>query len=159
MEPRPDGLTEHTGNAASDMGHCPPEDTGEHMAQDARQEEQVRDRLRAERAAVLARAGAIGDELAAIVEAVASSNADDEHDPEGATLGFERAQVATLLHDAARRLVAVDRALARVDAGTYATCAGCGGPIAPGRLQALPTTDRCITCVASPDPARRTSRG
>lgn len=112
------------------------------------EEKARREQLLAERCAVVARARLIGDEFAAIVEAVAGSNADDEHDPEGATLGFERAQAAALLQQTAGRLAAVDGALARLDAGTYTTCTACGGPIDPDRLAALPATDRCIACAA-----------
>ncbi|MEO8437980.1 MAG: TraR/DksA C4-type zinc finger protein [Chloroflexota bacterium] len=44
------------------------------------------------------------------------------------------------------RLVLVDEALARLDAGTFGTCVRCGGPIAPERLKALPWASRCIEC-------------
>lgn len=37
-------------------------------------------------------------------------------------------------------------AIARIDAGTYGTCTGCGEPVAPGRLQALPWAADCISC-------------
>lgn len=39
-------------------------------------------------------------------------------------------------------------AIARIDRGRYTTCAGCGGEIAPARLEALPTTRFCIACAA-----------
>lgn len=42
----------------------------------------------------------------------------------------------------------VRAALARIDAGTWGVCAGCGEPIAPGRLQAMPTATHCIRCAA-----------
>ncbi len=41
---------------------------------------------------------------------------------------------------------AIDRALARIAAGSFGRCASCGHPIAPDRLQALPTADRCLKC-------------
>ncbi|HEX9813712.1 MAG TPA: TraR/DksA family transcriptional regulator [Myxococcota bacterium] len=37
-------------------------------------------------------------------------------------------------------------ALVRIREGTYADCAECGDPIAPGRLEALPYTSLCIDC-------------
>ena len=37
-------------------------------------------------------------------------------------------------------------ALARIENGTYGTCANCGEPIAPERLQARPIATRCIKC-------------
>ena len=51
-----------------------------------------------------------------IVAGSADSNADDEHDPEGSTLAFERAQVSALLLEARAYLSDLDRALARLDA-------------------------------------------
>jgi DnaK suppressor protein len=47
-----------------------------------------------------------------------------------------------------RRLVDVEGALRRLDAGEYGDCASCGEPISPGRLQADPTSTRCIECAA-----------
>ncbi len=37
-------------------------------------------------------------------------------------------------------------ALARIDNGTYGSCANCGAEIAPERLQAQPMATRCIKC-------------
>ena len=84
--------------------------------------------------------------LAGIVESSAWTTHDDEHDPEGVTTAFERAQVAGLLATASEELTALDAAAARIAAGTYGTCERCGGPIAPERLEALPATTSCIRC-------------
>ena len=73
-----------------------------------------------------------------MVAASRSSNADDEHDPEGATIAFERQQVVALLDQARRRLADVEAALARREAGDYGICETCGRPIAPERLAARP---------------------
>lgn len=43
-------------------------------------------------------------------------------------------------------LVAIERALARIDVGMYGLCAQCGGPITRGRLEARPAAPRCIAC-------------
>jgi RNA polymerase-binding transcription factor DksA len=85
------------------------------------------------------------DDIAASID---TANTDDEHDPEGVTLAFERAQVRSLLDDAERRLHALDEAAARVDAGTYGSCTRCGSPIGAERLAALPATDRCVGCAS-----------
>jgi RNA polymerase-binding transcription factor DksA len=81
-----------------------------------------------------------------IVEASALSVNDDEHDPEGVTVAFERAQVQSLLDQARADLVDLDRAALRVADGTYWTCVRCAGPIAQARLAALPAASTCITC-------------
>jgi DnaK suppressor protein len=40
----------------------------------------------------------------------------------------------------------IERALAKIDDGTYGTCDRCGKPIAQGRLQAAPESVLCIDC-------------
>ena len=105
------------------------------------------------RAGALAQIDALTREFDEVVAASRSSNADDEHDPEGATIAFERQQVAALLDQARRRLADVDAALARAAAGDYGRCAECGQPIAAERLAARPHARTCITCASRP--ARR----
>jgi DnaK suppressor protein len=112
----------------------------------------VREVLEGERDTTLARIGAMGAEFDAIVAASADSNSDDEHDPEGSTIAFERAKVAALLSEAQAYLRDVDLALTRLDAGTYGTCERCGGAIGPERLAARPATRTCISCAAAPRP-------
>jgi RNA polymerase-binding transcription factor DksA len=109
--------------------------------------------LEAERAITLDRIGAMTAEFDEIVSGSADSNADDEHDPEGSTIAFERAQTAALLGDARGYLEELDGAATRLDAGSYWTCARCGGPIGAARLMARPATQTCIACAAAPRPA------
>jgi RNA polymerase-binding transcription factor DksA len=106
----------------------------------------VTDPLEAERAAALAQIEALTREFDEIVAASRSSNADDEHDPEGATIAFERQQVAALLDQTRRRLADVDAARARRETGDYGVCETCGRPIAPERLAARPAARTCIDC-------------
>ena len=84
--------------------------------------------------------------FADIAASVDTANTDDEHDPEGTTLAFERAQVVSLLADARAQLGALDAAAARLDAGTYGTCERCGVEIASERLTALPGARTCVDC-------------
>jgi DnaK suppressor protein len=51
-------------------------------------------------------------------------------------------------------LARTERALAKLDAGSYGSCDACGKPIAPGRLHAMPDSVLCLDCAAS---ARRTA--
>jgi RNA polymerase-binding transcription factor DksA len=104
------------------------------------------DRLLDERAVVLRDIEALSREFDQVVAASESSNADDEHDPEGATIAFERQQVVALLEQARSRLADVDAALARREAGGYGVCESCGRPIAPERLAARPAARTCIDC-------------
>jgi DnaK suppressor protein len=103
-------------------------------------------RLAARRAETLALIEALGHRLTGIIDASEHTTNDDEHDPEGATVAFERAQVAGLLDQARAELRALDAAEERLAAGTYGTCARCGTPIAPERLDALPAVTTCIRC-------------
>jgi DnaK suppressor protein len=43
----------------------------------------------------------------------------------------------------------VERALAKLDEGSYGTCDRCGGPIAPKRLAAMPDSTLCVECAAA----------
>jgi len=108
--------------------------------------------LAAERERLQEQLSALQREFDRVVEASASSNADDEHDPEGSTIAFERQQVAALVQQTQSRLADVERALDAVAHGGYGVCASCGRPIAVERLVARPAATLCIDC------ARRTSR-
>ena len=81
-----------------------------------------------------------------IVEAASDVATDDEHDPEGHTIAWERQQVAALLDDARSALDEVAAAERRLELGTYGTCESCGRTISAERLEALPATPFCIDC-------------
>lgn len=83
-----------------------------------------------------------------IVAASAGSNADDEHDPEGATIAFERAQVDALARQAHAQLEEIDDAVARVAAGTHGRCEVCGRAIPAERLAVRPTARHCVACAS-----------
>jgi RNA polymerase-binding protein DksA len=106
----------------------------------------LRAALAADRAGTAERVAALSTDLEALVEASRLVATDDEHDPEGATIAFERSQTSTLLADARKHLEDLDDALARLDAGDYGRCEHCGEPIATGRLLARPTARTCINC-------------
>ncbi|WP_246143303.1 TraR/DksA family transcriptional regulator [Actinacidiphila oryziradicis] len=84
-----------------------------------------------------------------IVEASALTANDDEHDPEGATVAYERAQLRDVLKQARADLDDLDQAAQRVLTDEYWVCERCGGPISAARLTARPATRICITCAAS----------
>jgi DnaK suppressor protein len=90
----------------------------------------------------------LGHDIGQLVTARQDSNSDDEHDPEGSTLAFERSQTDALLAQSTKRLAEIAAALERLDAGTYGICVRCGQPIAPARLEARPYAPTCISCAA-----------
>jgi DnaK suppressor protein len=106
----------------------------------------VAERLRALRREAAERQTVLRRDLDRFVEAAQSVSTDDEHDPEGATIAFERQQVAALLDAAERQLAELDAAVARLDAGEYGRCEACGQPIAAERLLVRPAATRCIAC-------------
>ena len=81
-----------------------------------------------------------------IVEATELSNADDEHDPEGTTIAFERSQVSALLTQSMRDVESLQLTLAGVDDEDFGVCEQCGRPIGFERLVAVPATHRCVEC-------------
>jgi DnaK suppressor protein len=108
----------------------------------------VRQRLIAERAHVQSRRSGLESEFRQLVDAGDGTNIDDEHDPEGATIAFERAQVAALIEQARALIADLDHALANLSENTYGRCEICGQPIAAGRLAARPAARTCIVCAA-----------
>lgn len=58
----------------------------------------------------------------------------------------ERGKVLALVDRLRDQLRDVERALAKIDKGTYGLCDRCGEPISPERLEALPYSTLCVTC-------------
>ena len=58
----------------------------------------------------------------------------------------ERSRLISVVKALRSNLRDVDRALAKIDAGTYGACERCGKPIDPERLEALPWAVLCIDC-------------
>ncbi|UED88716.1 TraR/DksA C4-type zinc finger protein [Streptomyces profundus] len=83
-----------------------------------------------------------------VVDAAAGTNNDDEHDPEGSTLAFEREQLRARRDQVRAELEALDLAAERLREGTYRVCERCGEPIAPARLDARPTARTCVPCAS-----------
>jgi DnaK suppressor protein len=92
---------------------------------------------------------ALTRDLDGVIEAASDVATDDEHDPEGATIAFERARVAALLDGAAAHLIDIDRASDRLRDGSYFDCEQCGQPIASERLEARPVARTCIACASA----------
>ena len=73
-----------------------------------------------------------------------SEGSGDEADAGSKT--FEREHEMSLANNSRDLLVQVERALGRLDAGTYGRCEECGLPIPKARLQAFPRATLCVTC-------------
>lgn len=114
------------------------------MVEPAEDAESAERRLRGRLAEVEARIAAQRRAVDGIVESARDANADDEHDPEGTTLAWERQQAAALAAEAQAQRTRLLAALERVAAGTYGRCEVCGRPIPAGRLEVRPAATRCV---------------
>jgi DnaK suppressor protein len=91
-------------------------------------------------------------QLATIEEATfATSQSDlsgevsfDDENADAGTFTFERERDLSIENNVRDLLGKIDRALARMDDGTYGICSRCGKPIEKARLKALPYADLCI---------------
>ncbi|NUS58704.1 MAG: TraR/DksA family transcriptional regulator [Streptomycetaceae bacterium] len=72
------------------------------------------------------------------------SAGDDQADT--GTKTFEREQEITLANNILERINQVERALERLDEGSYGWCERCGNPIPVERLAAFPSATLCVTC-------------
>jgi DnaK suppressor protein len=68
----------------------------------------------------------------------------DNHPGDTASVTFERELDEGLGEGCQQQLAQIERALARLDEGTYGTCERCGKPIAEERLRARPWATLCI---------------
>ena len=83
----------------------------------------------------------------------------------GKRIGDGTTEAISRLHRHRRRplagagLARTDRALAKLDEGSYGICDACGAEIPPRRLEAMPDSTLCVACAAAagraPPPRRR----
>jgi DnaK suppressor protein len=102
--------------------------------------------LAAHRAEVTARLQSLTRTFDDVVASIEGESNDDEHDPDGSTIAFERAQVIALRDAAEAQLRALDGAIERLASGTYGRCEICARTIPDERLEALPATTTCVSC-------------
>lgn len=100
--------------------------------------------LARDRATEIERISGLRREFADVVAASEANVGDDEHDPEGSTIAYERTQISALVDQAERHLGEIDAALQRIADGVYGRCEVCGERIPEGRLTARPTARTCV---------------
>ncbi len=86
------------------------------------------------------------ESVADVRDARSDSTSDDEHDPEGSTLTTEWSRIAGLQREFQAELTAIERALRRIDDGSYGLCTRRGEFIGRARLDARPAAELCIDC-------------
>ncbi len=77
---------------------------------------------------------------------VSGENNYRDHMADQGTATFSRELDLTLEEQARDSLAQIERALARMDAGTYGVCARCGNVIPAERLEAMPEAELCVSC-------------
>ncbi|HLQ54879.1 MAG TPA: TraR/DksA C4-type zinc finger protein [Streptosporangiaceae bacterium] len=104
----------------------------------------VRDTLAAEVAELRVEIDKAESDIADRLRDAVGDAGDDQADAGAKT--FEREQEIALTHNARELLAQSERALSRIDAGSYGTCESCGEPIGKARLQAFPRATLCVAC-------------
>jgi DnaK suppressor protein len=104
----------------------------------------IRDQLTAEADALRAEINRAESDIASRLGDAVSDAGDDQADAGAKT--FEREHELALTHNARELLAQTERAIARIEAGTYGTCESCGEAIGKARLQAFPRATLCVKC-------------
>jgi RNA polymerase-binding protein DksA len=68
----------------------------------------------------------------------------DDESADAGTATFEREKDLSIENNVRDLLGKIDRALKRIDDGSYGVCDRCGKPIEKARIKALPYVDLCI---------------
>jgi len=104
----------------------------------------LRDQLATEAAALRADIERAESDIASRLGDAVGDAGEDQADVGAKT--FEREHELALTHNARELLAQNERAIARIEAGTYGTCESCGEAIGKARLQAFPRATLCVTC-------------
>lgn len=105
---------------------------------------EVRDELEQEVARVRGELEDVASDLEGLLRDPGDGAGDDQADVGNAN--FEREHEISLARKSAEVLQQSEKALARIDDGTYGVCESCGEPIGKLRLQAFPRATLCMPC-------------
>lgn len=106
----------------------------------------LKDSLERERERVLEEIAEYERDDAETLSDVSGENNYRDHMADQGSATFSRELDLSLEQQAREALAQIDRALARMEDGTYGVCVRCGEPIAAARLEAMPEADLCIAC-------------
>jgi RNA polymerase-binding transcription factor DksA len=109
--------------------------------------DQIRRRLEEERARLLAMEDGLRDQHGVGASEAAGTGeltTYDQHEADMATETFEREKDESILERASSELEDIDRALSKLEDGTYGTCEACGRSIGEDRLEAFPAARFCV---------------
>ena len=105
----------------------------------------LRERLLAEQAELQEQLTTIEEQSFAASQSELSGEVSfDEENADAGTFTFERERDLSIENNVRDLMRKIERALARMDEGTYGICSHCGKPIEKARLKVLPYVDLCI---------------
>jgi DnaK suppressor protein len=106
--------------------------------------EKVRKQLQDEIAGLRAEIADAESQIAERLGDAVGDAGDDQADAGAKT--FQREHELALTQNARDLLELSERAVGRIEAGTFGVCDSCGQPIGKARLQAFPRATLCVTC-------------
>jgi RNA polymerase-binding protein DksA len=107
--------------------------------------DELRDRLQQERTELEVQLATIEDTSFAVTQSDLSGDVGlDDESADAGTATFEREKDLSIEQNVRDLLQKIDRALKRIDEGSYGICERCGKPIEKARIKALPYVDLCI---------------
>jgi len=106
--------------------------------------DEVRQELEADAAGLRADIAEAESQVADRLDRGLRDAGDDEADAGVKT--YEREHEFVMTSNARNLLEQTEKALARIDAGSYGVCESCGQPIGKARLMAFPRAVLCVTC-------------
>jgi DnaK suppressor protein len=111
--------------------------------------EEVRTQIEGDRRRLQALVESLNASFADLAEVADLSPPDDEHDPEGHTIAFERSQLTGLRDAYLRSIEELNAAEQRLDDARSALCSRCQQRIPLERRLAVPTTTLCVDCAGT----------
>jgi DnaK suppressor protein len=105
---------------------------------------EVRDGLEADRLRLRRELNMAEHELHDLMRDAGDGAGNDQADVGSTT--FERDHEISLANNARNMLAQTERALERIEDGSYAVCEGCGQPIGKMRVMAFPRATLCLSC-------------
>lgn len=106
----------------------------------------IRARLLEERERVAKEISELDEDLSKSVEDSSGESPNDQHMAETAAATLDREIDLTLQENARATLAKIDRAIHKLDDGTYGLCDNCGREIGSGRLEVAPHSTLCVDC-------------
>jgi RNA polymerase-binding protein DksA len=107
--------------------------------------DELQARLQQERAELEVQLATIEDTSFATTQSDLSGDVGlDDESADAGTATFEREKDLSIEQNVRDLLQKIDRALKRIEEGTYGICERCGKPIEKARIKALPYVDLCI---------------